>query len=431
MKFLILFAQAHPTFRECELSALADLYGIPVDLSDHNEDYPFMVVDLENPDQAQKLIERSILTRGIYELYGVGTDDESLHESIKSNQQVQWEKYKTCSFKFDIISYQGARSKKEQVKLFESLDYLPLEGPIRMKKQDEIFTILEDYEHYGIKAPPRKLWFGRYVGSGSRHLVETYDLSYRKYIGTTSFDAQLSLVTCNIAQTNPGKFMYDPFAGTGSFLIAGSQFGALTIGSDIDPRMLRGKGEGANVEANFKQYKLTNKFLDLMTMDFTHNAFRPGLKLDAIVCDPPYGVREGLKVLGAKDPERIRAREHITIDGEAAYLRDDYIHPKKPYQFNSLLDDLLNFGAERLVDHGRLCFWMPTANDDFSEPNDIPLHPDLKLVGNCVQEFNKWSRRLLVYVKRGVNDARGEQYAVSGKAAEEFRDKYFRSFRQI
>jgi tRNA (guanine10-N2)-methyltransferase len=29
-----------------------------------------------------------------------------------------------------------------------------------------------------------------------------------------------------------------------------------------------------------------------------------GRIFDAIVCDPPYGVREGLRVLGVRDPEK-------------------------------------------------------------------------------------------------------------------------------
>jgi tRNA G10 N-methylase Trm11 len=66
----------------------------------------------------------------------------------------------------------------------------------------------------------------------------------------------------------------------------------------------------------------------------------------------------------------------------------DYVPPKRPYSFLAMLDDILYFAAGNLVPGGRLCFWMPTANEDFSEL-DIPMHPQLKLVSVCVQEFNK------------------------------------------
>lgn len=53
-----------------------------------------------------------------------------------------------------------------------------------------------------------------------------------------------------------------------------------------------------------------------------------------------------------------------------------------------MLDDLLTFAAETLVDDGRLAFWMPTANDELLELA-IPTHPCMELVTVCVQIFNK------------------------------------------
>ena len=35
--------------------------------------------------------------------------------------------------------------------------------------------------------------------------------------------------------------MFDPFVGTGSLLLTCSHFGAVTLGADLDPRVLRGK----------------------------------------------------------------------------------------------------------------------------------------------------------------------------------------------
>ena len=68
-----------------------------------------------------------------------------------------------------------------------------------------------------------------------------------------------------------------------------------------------------------------------------------------------------------------------------------------------MLHNLLDFAVITLVDQGRLCFWMPTADDDEGEghtsPNDrhvsnvnafeIPTHSSLELLSVCVQTFNK------------------------------------------
>lgn len=70
-----------------------------------------------------------------------------------------------------------------------------------------------------------------------------------------------------------------------------------------------------------------------------------------------------------------------------------------------MLDDILHFAAETLVDNGRLSFWMPTANDEDQEL-DVPSHPCLELVATCVQPFRKWSRRLITYQKRADESVR-------------------------
>ncbi len=68
--------------------------------------------------------------------------------------------------------------------------------------------------------------------------------------------------------------------------------------------------------------------------------------------------------------------------------RDDYIPPKRAYSLEAMLDDILDYAATSLKDHGRLAMWMPTANDQ-EEELSIPKHPSLLLVGTSVQSFNK------------------------------------------
>ncbi|CAH2352286.1 tRNA (guanine(10)-N2)-methyltransferase [[Candida] railenensis] len=434
-KYLIYFAQAYPNFRRAELESLADLYGIEIDLSHHDESNPFIVVDLESDDAAKKIMSRSILGRGIYELWGSGKDLDELHKNIKESVDIETKikLYKNGSFKFDFVGYKGKRDVKVRREMIESFSYLAFEGPIRMKNPDEVFVVVEEYVvpgHGKIAETPINMWFGRQIQLSSRteNILDKYDLKRRKYIGTTSFDAELSLVSCNIGQVAPGKVVYDPFTGTGSFLVAAANFGGLPIGSDIDPRILRGKSSQCNIPTNFKQYKTDSLFLDILTMDFTNNAFRSNFVIDSIVCDPPYGVREGLKVCGAKDPAKAVGRENVVIDGEKAHLRKDFIQPKKPYELSNLLDDLLQFSSERLPIGGRLAFWMPTANDDFEE-NFIPQHESLELVYNLEQEFHKWSRRLLVYVKRDATEYKGEtSNGLKSNHIKHFRDRYFKGF---
>ncbi|KAK9454978.1 S-adenosyl-L-methionine-dependent methyltransferase [Dipodascopsis uninucleata] len=433
--YVILLAQKHESFRKSELESLAVLFNINVDLSSHSEQSPLLFVTLESEIDAKKLIQRSILARSIYEVWGVASTFADLHKSVKANTHYEWYNYKECSFKFDIISFQHTRTKEEQRDIIESFAYINFEGPIRMKKPDQVFTVIEEYEiskESSERSELKTVCFGRLVADSQRDIIDKYDLKKRKYIGTTSFDAELALISANIGLCDKGKIAYDPFAGTGSFLVAASHFGALALGSDIDGRQIRGKSKN-NITTNYAQYSLSSYFLDTFIGDFTHNPIRQNFLIDAIVCDPPYGVREGLKVLGSKNAERYADRLPTLLqNGDMSHLRPDYIPPKKPYHFDALLDDLLFFAALHLTDNGRLCCWMPTANEEYGERN-IPQHPDLLLVSNCVQEFSKWSRRLLVYVRRPRKDLSSHHNVtkMTRVYTEQFRDKYFRGFSKL
>lgn len=426
---MLLLAQAHEDFRVAELEALADLYGVNVDLSGHDPNSPFMVIDTDSVESAKRLVERAVLTREVYELYAESTDLESLQSDVKECLD-RFEPYReSTSFKFDIVSFHGSRTRQEMVALIESFKFLDLRGPIRMKNPEEVFVFLEEYDLIAGRTPattPKRMFFGRKLASSSRDLIDKYDLKKRKYIGTTSFEAELSLVTCNIAQCAPGTVIYDPFVGTGSFLVGAAEFGSVTVGSDIDVRMVRGDGPKRDISTNFSQYGTSKNLMDVLAVDFTNNCFRQQFKFDAIICDPPYGVREGLRVLGSKNPEKFADKPDVILDGVPAHLRRDYIPPKRPYQFSSLLVDLLNFASSHLKPNGRLCFWMPTANEDMV-PHMVPDHPDLDLVIACVQPFNKWSRRMLCF-RRKDNRSQTE-ISKDDYQSEEFRDKYFRGFR--
>lgn len=431
-KYLVFMVQVHVNFRKAELESLADLYKLTsIDFGGYDERSPFFMVELENDEQAKDWIKRSILTRAIYEYWGEGENLDDLHRSIQS--QSFYEQYKTSyrkdTFKFEFESYRGT-SKANRVKQIETFAYVGFQGKINMKSPQQVFTVIEEYKPISDNIPgsvPIKLYFGRLVQKSDRLALEKYDLKKRPYKGTTSFEAELSLVSANIAQVKPGTIMYDPFAGTGSFLVSGGHYGALVIGSDIDGRMIRGKGASRDINSSFKQYGECSRFLDVITMDFTHNSLRSNLVIDTILCDPPYGIRESIKVLGAKDPERFIGKENLEIDGEKAFLRRDYIPTKKPYALDALLDDLLQYATERLPIGGRLAFWMPTANDEDIE-TIVPLHSNLELKYNCVQEFNKWSRRLLVYINRG-DDFNGETNSGLSRSSANFRDRYFNNFK--
>ena len=70
--------------------------------------------------------------------------------------------------------------------------------------------------------------------------------------------------------------------------------GAYAFGTDIDLRVLRGRSEDENIRSNFKQYGLPSPELVRSDNAIYHRHFREHLPFfDAIVTDPPYGIRAG------------------------------------------------------------------------------------------------------------------------------------------
>ena len=211
------------------------------------------------------------------------------------------------SFKFDFDCYRGTRSKTKKLPIIHSFfDHIPLDGPIQMSDPDQVFTIFEEWPldsaPLGIEQPDM-IYLGRFIAGASRDVILKFDLKKRGYISTTSMDSELALITANIALAAPGKLFYDPFVGTGSFPIACAHFGAISWGSDIDGRSMRGEGGQKSLQGNFLQYGLHPLLGDVFSADLTNSPIRRDRRIwDGIVCDPPYGVREGLRVLGLRDP---------------------------------------------------------------------------------------------------------------------------------
>ena len=271
---------------------------------------------MESKSAAQRLISRSILGKAIYRLYGTGLTYQDLHADVLEQVVCLRLDCGHSSFRVTIDSFRGSRSLKEQVDIVESFAYLDFQGPIQLKGADEDFTVFEEYDHQ--VSIPRRLFFGRLVAAGGRDAINTLSLKKRRYISTTSMDAELALLAANLTLVRPGKVLYDPFVGTGSLTLAAAHFGALVLGSDIDGRSIRGTNE-KNLLGNFEQYGLTPRYLGSFISDLTHSPVRNthGGWIHGLMCDPPYGVREGLKVLGSKHGS---GKGVLMVNGRPAHL---------------------------------------------------------------------------------------------------------------
>lgn len=104
---------------------------------------------------------------------------------------------------------------------------------------------------------------------------------------------------------------------------------------------------------------------------------------DAIVTDPPYGIREGIRRIGLREGY-VRTKE-IPAEADLAAR----VPMRQRYPYDELLQDLLNFAAETLVCGGRLVFWHASSKEipleDFDPDVALPKHPEMTLLNIGLQ----------------------------------------------
>ncbi|AAW46119.1 hypothetical protein CNK00740 [Cryptococcus deneoformans JEC21] len=410
----------HKTFRLPSLLSISQVFGFPIRFVSEDKTRGLLVIELEKDDDMEKILDRETLVLSAAEVYAEGATYEELHAQLKSKLHVL-DPYKHSSFKVIIESAHHSIPEPRQIETINSFKYTGLEGKIRLKNPEVEFIVYEDYDWVAANTPEQRLardgkfhrvYFGRKIGNGrARQLIISHSVKTRAYYGNTSMEAQMGFLMANQALPAPGKLIYDPFVGTGSMLYAVAQFGAYVMGSDIDGRQIRGKKKGKGIKPGIlraaEQYGLQDKFLDFYIFDVTRGPIRRGGWIDAIITDPPYGVRAGAKRLGRKEGKKpLREEPYQLPDGTYSHERSDYIPPSRPYELANLTLDLILLARWILVPKGRLVFFLPTVNEDYDEI-DIPKVEgmrELKIGDGSVQDFGKWGRRLITMEKTALDD---------------------------
>ncbi|KAG6955278.1 hypothetical protein JG688_00011946 [Phytophthora aleatoria] len=437
-EYLVFFVHQHFDFRYPELEALLTMQNLPrvaeTVLMDPEtrklpepESSPLVRVQLPSAEHAKFLSERGILVKGVYEVWGHTSSGSGYDELVKSVEAFQGPQKQRIlqddkrSWRINVSVFGKKLSMDEQRERREKFrDGLPFAGPVQMKNPDETFLVLEELGldqdlHPGMK--PKQIFFLRELAGseknrgrgGARDLVDQQTLKRRAYIGPTSMESEMALLMCNMALVQPGDLVVDPFVGTGSVLIPCGTHGAMCYGTDIDIRVLLGTGVGVtgagvvvtdeksdgkervNVITNFKQYGLP--LPELVRAD---NSMSPLVKqcegfFDAVVCDPPYGIRAGARKSGRK--------RQIKSDVSMATKQENYIAPTQPYAAEDVMMDLLEFAAQTLREGGRLVYLLPTTYE--YTDSDLPRHPSLQVIANSEQKLTKkYARRLITMVKR-------------------------------
>jgi tRNA (guanine10-N2)-methyltransferase len=288
MRFLGFFMHRLLEFRVPELISVAEMHGLSAEslriewCAPFREQGTFMWIELPSVEVAVSITSRTVLLRGMYQIFASGKTYEELHRALAATADEETEAHFSAedSFKFEVHAIGRRFHGNEKLEL---MDRFVRDAPARFKPKGKVnlkapkrtFAIIEEHDfqyredNSTISTVPEFVYFGLQLSEGNHSIMDRYDLKKRKYIGTTSMSAELSFLVANMAKAQRSKLIIDPFVGTGSLLVACSHFGASLIGADIDVRVLKGKGD-KDILANYSQYGLPLP-LDLVRCDNARN----------------------------------------------------------------------------------------------------------------------------------------------------------------
>ncbi len=411
-KYVIQFLWKYQDFWKAELDSVLALFNLnPSDVYNsedlENITSPFIFATFSTVEDVKKVCSRCLLVNRIYKVFGVGKTDDDIVSDVKNHDEKEYNLFKrnqdlltdtTKSWKINV----GAFGKKLSLKLQQEkralFSFIPFKGRVKLTDPDMTFWFIEEYTPKGVPSGvedtrlPVNKYFLLEIASGRGDLPVKYSLKQRKFLGPTSMNAELAFIMANNALAKGGTFVLDPFVGTGSILVAAQAFGAHCLGTDIDIRMLHAQDfrKDANIFSNCDQYDLPKPCLIRGDMSKAGICIRTNKPiLDAIICDPPYGVRAGAKKSGSAKRVAKIPEEHLK----------SHIPMTQPYHAEEVMLDLLDLAATLLVPHGRLVYFLPVAVEEYTE-HDVPKHDCLRLISNCEDRLGwKLARRLITMEK--------------------------------
>ncbi|XP_014348366.1 tRNA (guanine(10)-N2)-methyltransferase homolog isoform X2 [Latimeria chalumnae] len=404
-RYLLLLAQENIEFRLPEIKSLLTLCDGHISRQQKiDEKSPFWVLNLPSEEVARGIMKRTVCAKSIFELWGQGGTHKELHSSLKAYPKEKMLPFLQLdsTYKINVYTFNKTLKHQERIARIDALEFLPFQGKVNLKSPEHVFWLLEDYGNDPNSVPeePYSVYFGRWIADGQRELIGSYSVKKRHFIGNTSMDACLSFIMANHGRVKANDLVFDPFVGTGGLLVSSAHFGAYVCGTDIDYNTVHGLGKASrknqkwrgpdeNIRANLRQYNLENSYIDVLVSDASKTIWKKRSLFDAIITDPPYGIRESTRKTGS----------HKEITKPAEDYIESHVPASLAYHLSDIFIDLLNLAAKCLLMGGRLVYWLPVYRPEYTE-EIIPQHPCLKLISNCEQTLSSHTSRRLITMEK-------------------------------
>lgn len=272
MEIAFILSLEHETLPEAELKAVLKAEKVHYSIKERFKG--LIIVDVPG-EYISDLNFKDILARLSYthEVFQVllTSEEENLTQEVNKRD---WD---------DVITNEFAVRIKKRGK--SPVNTLELE-----KEIGSIINRKTDY-HYKVNLENPQIFIRTVLQDGKAFLGKTilkiskkhfYDLKPHKrpFFYPGSMSPKLARCMVNLTRVRSEEKLLDPFCGTGGILIEAGIIGARVVGTDIDPKMVKGTKE------NLKHCHITDSLVfqaDVRTLKLPY-------RIDAVATDPPYGI---------------------------------------------------------------------------------------------------------------------------------------------
>ena len=229
-----------------------------------------VIVNIDtNIDQVSKLSKRLALTWHIINVLGIS--DSTIPGIMNMVENVEFDEPASLTYKI--------RAKKIKRKSpISSEDIERKIGGVLYNKGYRADLINPDVRYRAVLTDGKCI-FGRVLASVDRGSFEDRKPQNKPFFYPGVLMPRLARSLVNIARSGPGSMILDPYCGTGGILVEAGLMGAVTLGCDVQRKILL--GARMNLDFYVPDYSL-------MFQDAGNMALKDGC-IDCVVTDPPYG----------------------------------------------------------------------------------------------------------------------------------------------
>jgi DNA modification methylase len=295
---------------------------------DYGPDVVQYLPPILSPNEWALIASKCISCRGVFRVLGEG---ESIEQCITmvgtlTDEEILHYIYDTWSIHIKMLGKSDRLHpdiRTERIESFKHVLAILHKRKVVLNNPTCELWLLEDHRHEydeypDINRPPKYQWLLLQIPcpekTTARQIVDRSVIRKRPFIHTTTLPSDLSLLMTNLGKVDNNSTVLDPFCGSGSLLLTCAMLGAKTIGSDIDtellsstPRKLFTKPTPSRPKRGTEEVCIYDSFRELNVLepillagfDIQQNDAVKKLRkanenkyYDAIITDPPYGIRE-------------------------------------------------------------------------------------------------------------------------------------------